>query len=195
MLRRIEHLTQILVLIALPLLTGCFSMELTPLEPPTGLDKLIDISDSTIPVQVHTNGLHERTLGHQYLMLALPLTRIYQPSLSSDAAMELSVACGMRGYHCSTNTQLGSKRRLSVELLDVTINGYDLLVVRKPTASVTMSAQLFEDNRVVRSCEESTTATNTAHYAFNAELQHAIGEALLQNSYKLLDCLGVLNPS
>lgn len=195
MLRRIEHLTQILVLIALPLLTGCFSMELTPLEPPTGLDKLIDISDSTIPVQVHTNGLHERTLGHQYLMLALPLTRIYLPSLSSDAAMELSVACGMRGYYCSTNTQPGSKRGLTVELLDVTINGYDLLVVRKPTASVTMSAQLFEDDRVVRSCEESTTATNTAHYAFNAELQHAVGEALLQNSYKLLDCLGVLNPS
>ena len=80
---------------------------------------------------------------------------------------------------------------LEITIRDARVNGYDLLVVRKPAASVTMFAQLFENGEVIRSCEENYTATNTTHYAFTSELQSALGEALLQGSYKLLDCLGM----
>jgi hypothetical protein len=166
-------------------------MEVTPLEAPSGLEKLIAVSDSTLPVSINTAGFDERSLGHQYLLMALPITRIYLPSLKSDLAMELSVACGMRGYRCSADYPGPSAQTLAIRLTDVSVNGYDLLFVRKPTASVTLSGELRRGGEVVRSCEESSSATNTAHYAFNAELQHALGEALLQASYKLLDCLGL----
>lgn len=178
-------------------LTGCFPMEVTSLEAPSGLEKLIAVSDSNIPVSIDTRGYQNRSLGHQYLLLALPVTRIYLPSLESDAAMQLSVACGMRGYRCSHNNPLTPEpsnsrpQTLSISVTDVSINGYDLLVVRKPTASVTLAGELRRGTEVVRSCEESASATNTAHYAFNAELQHSVGESLLQASYKLLDCLGL----
>ena len=176
---------------ATALLTGCFSMEMTEIEPPSGLEKLINVSDSTIPVSIDTKGFSERSLGHQYLFFAFPLTRIYLPSLERDAAMELSVACGMRGYNCAKTPVPSGRRSLAIALKDLSVNGYDLLFVRKPTASVTLAGDLLQDGQVVRSCEESFSATNTAHYAFNAELQHALGEALLQASYKLLDCLGL----
>jgi hypothetical protein len=80
---------------------------------------------------------------------------------------------------------------LEITIQDLHVNGYDLLVVRKPTASVTISGKLFDKGQLVRSCEESYVATNTAHYAFAAELQNALGESLLHGSYKLLDCLGM----
>lgn len=171
-------------------------MEMTELEPPSGLEKLIAVSDSTIPTSLDPQGLNERSLGHQYLFFAIPLTRVYVPSLERDTLMELSVACGMRGYRCESGKPSSSTRRsLSIMLRDVSVNGYDLLVVRKPTASVTLAGTLTQDGVVTRSCEESVSATNTSHYAFNAELQHALGEALLQASYKLLDCLGLTGAS
>lgn len=169
-------------------------MEVTPLEPPSGLHKLLGVSDVTIPVQIETSGLHDRSLGHQYLFF-IPITRLYLHSLAEDTAMELSVACGMRGYRCTQEQQQPTRYTLSVTLRDVSVNGYDLIFIRKPTASVTIAANLMENGRVVRSCEESASASNTAHYAFNAELQHALGEALLQSSYKVLDCLGLTNAS
>lgn len=172
-------------------LTGCFPMEVTGLEAPSGLEKLLAVSDSNVPISIDTRGYQNRSLGHQYLLMAIPITRIYLPSLEGDTALQLSVACGMRGYRCSTNPSNVGQQTLAITVTDVNINGYDLLVVRKPTASVTLTGELRRGGEVVRSCEESSSATNTAHYAFNAELQHALGEALLQASYKLLDCLGL----
>jgi len=176
-------------------LTGCFSVEVPPLEPPSGLEKLVAVSDSTIPVRIDTTHLHERSLGHQYLFFALPLTRLYSPTLESDLAMELSVACGMRGYKCVNQEEASAKRAITITVNDANINGYDLLVVRKPAASATLTGRLFESGQVVRECQAEASAINTSHYAFSAELQQALSEALLQGSYKLLDCLGLTDAS
>jgi hypothetical protein len=191
MVRRSPRIGWIITLVAPFLLTACFSTELTPLEPPSGLEKLVNLSDSNIPVQIQTAGFHDHFVGHQYLFFAIPMTRIYLPNLEADTRMQLSVACGMRGYRCTESATQGSKRVLEITIRDARVNGYDLLVVRKPAASVTMFAQLFENGEVIRSCEENYTATNTTHYAFTSELQSALSEALLQGSYKLLDCLGM----
>ena len=168
------------------LLTGCFASELPPVEPPSALEKLLSVSDSTLPVRIQTQAFNERSLGHQYLFFIIPLTRVYTPTLTSDLRTQLSVACGMRG---------SSVRMLEITVQDLSVNGYDLVVVRKPTASVTLSAKLYEKEHLIRTCEESYTATNTAHYAFAAELQSALEESLLHGSYKLLDCLGFKQPS
>ncbi len=191
MVRRSPRIARILALVAPFFLTGCFSTELAPLEAPSGLEKLINLSDANVPVQIQTAGFHDHYLGHQYLFFAIPMTRIYVPDLEANTRMQLSVACGMRGYRCTESNTQGAKRVLHITIRDVSVNGYDLLVVRKPAASVTMAAQLVENGEVVRACEESYTATNTSHYAFANELHFALSEALLHGSYKLLDCLGM----
>ncbi|MEY4667655.1 MAG: hypothetical protein RL518_354 [Pseudomonadota bacterium] len=191
MVRRFPGARWLLNVLLSILLTGCFASELPPLTPPSGLEKLLSVSDSTIPVRIQTEGLNDRSLGHQYLFLLLPLTRIHVPTLATDLRTQLSVACGVRGYRCSEEPTPTSKRVLEITIRDLSVNGYDLVVVRKPTASVTLSGQIFESGRLVRACEDHYTATNTAHYAFAGELQNALGEALLHGSYKLLDCLGM----
>jgi hypothetical protein len=195
MVRRVRCARWLLTLTVITLLTGCFSSELPPVVPPSGFEKLLSVSDSAIPVTIQTAEFNERFLGHQYLFLLIPLTRIYAPTLATDIRTQLSVACGMRGYRCSEEPTSASKRMLEITIRDLTVNGYDLLVVRKPTASVTMSARLFENGKLTRACEERYIATNTAHYAFAAELQNALSESLLHGSYKLLDCLGLKQSS
>jgi hypothetical protein len=195
MVTRLQGARWLLNLITATLLTGCFSSELPPIAAPSGLEKLLSVSDSAIPVTIRTAEFNERSLGHQYLFFLIPLTRIYVPTLTTDIRTQLSVACGIRGYRCSEEPTSTSKRMLEITIRDLTVNGYDLLVVRKPTASVTMSARLFEDGKLARACEERYIATNTAHYAFAAELQNALSESLLHGSYKLLDCLGLTQSS
>jgi hypothetical protein len=170
-------------------LTGCFSTELEPLEPPSGLEKLESVSDTTIPVRLQTTGLQERTLGYQYLFMAIPLARVYAPNLENDLRLQLSVAGGLRGYRFIEPTDT-SKLLLEITVEELSVDGYDLIVVRKPTSSVTMKARLTRNGDVERECVESYQASNTAHYAFAGELQQALSESLLHGSYKLLDCLG-----
>ncbi|MEN9845874.1 MAG: hypothetical protein RIS36_1021 [Pseudomonadota bacterium] len=195
MVRRSAGVRWLLNFSLITLLTGCFASELPPVEPPPALEKLLSVSDSTIPVRIQTQAFNERSLGHQYLFFIIPLTRVYNPTLTADLRTQLSVACGMRGYRCSEEPNASSARMLEVTVHDLSVNGYDLLVIRKPTASVTLSAKLFEKGDLIRTCQESYTATNTAHYAFAAELQNALGESLLHGIYKLLDCLGFKQPS
>lgn len=195
MVRRFEGARWLLNFTLATLLTGCFVSEVPPVEPPSGLEKLLSVSDSDIPVRIQTEGFNDRSLGHQYLFFIIPLTRIYTPALVADIRTQLSVACGMRGYRCSEEPTSDAPRMLEITIRDLSVNGYDLLVMRKPTASVTIAGTLYENGHVTRSCEESYTATNTAHYAFAAELQNALGESLLHGSYKLLDCLGLKQSS
>jgi hypothetical protein len=195
MVRRFKQAQWLLIISLTTLLTGCFASELPPLEPPSALEKLLSVSDSTIPVRIQTEGFEDRSLGHQYLFFIIPLTRIYAPTLSADLRTEISVACGMRGYRCDGEPSSNTGRLLEITVHDLSVNGYDLLVLRKPTASVTLSAKLFENGQLVRACEENYSATNTSRYAFSVELQNALGEVLLHGGYKLLDCLGLKQTS
>lgn len=195
MVRRFAGARWLLNFSLITLLTGCFASEVPPVEPPSALEKLLSVSDSTLPVRIQTQAFNERSLGHQYLFFIIPVTWVYTPTLTSDLRTQLSVACGMRGYRCSEEPTASSVRMLEITVQDLRVNGYDLLVVRKPTASVTLSAKLYEKGQLMRTCEESYTATNTAHYALAAELQSALGESLLHGSYKILDCLGFKQPS
>jgi len=170
-------------------LTACFSTHLPALEAPSGLDKLRSLSERSVPLTIDAGNISKEKLGFQYLLVAIPFSRIYDPNIETDAELQFSVAGGLRGY-TFTKPSTSSPRSLKLSVLSADLDGYDLLFVRKPTASVTLFAALSENGSVVRECTEKGVASNTAHYAFSVELQSALGEALLQASYKILDCLG-----
>lgn len=190
MARRSNTSGYILGLLAFFGLTGCFSTNLEPLEAPSGLEKLEAVSDTTIPIRLTTNGFQDRSLGFQYLFMAIPVARVYAPNLENDIKLELSVAGGLRGYRF-VDAANSSENLLDITIGELSVDGYDLLVVRKPTSSVTMTARLTRNGEVLRECVESYQASNSAHYAFAGELQQALSESLLHCSYKILDCLGL----
>lgn len=176
----------------LPLVSGCFAVSLPQETPPDGLLKLAQLSDATLPVRITTDDLTESYRGFQYLFLAFPFSRVYTPTLPSDLLLQLSIAGGMRGYsfsllHGDTTPPL----YVDIRITKTSVNGYDLIFVRKPTASVSLEARLYEHGSLKRECSISHSASDAAHYAFSTELQVALSEALLQSSYKLLDCLEI----
>jgi hypothetical protein len=170
-------------------LTACFSTHLPALEAPSGLDKLKSLSERSLPLKVDAGNISEEKLGFQYLLVAIPFSRIYDPNIERDAELQFSVAGSLRGY-TFTHPSTSSPSSLKLSVISADLDGYDLLFVRKPTASVTLFAALSKNGSVVRECTETGVASDTAHYAFSVELQSALAEALLQASYKILDCLG-----
>jgi hypothetical protein len=177
------------------LLSGCFSVDLPPQTPPDGLRKLAQLSDVNLPVRISTDGLTDSRRGFQYLFMALPISRVHTPNLANDALTQLSVAGGLRGYSFRLlNDNETTPLYLDLRITDASVNGYDLLFIRKPTSTVSLDAKLIEGGIVKRECSVTQSASNTSHFAFSAELQSALGEALLQSSYKALDCLSLGAP-
>jgi hypothetical protein len=160
--------------------------------PPDGLRKLTQLSDATLPVRLRTADLTESFRGFQYLLMVIPFSRIYTPALEEDLLLQLSVASGMRGYAIDRVSE--SEERplvVEIEIKSLSVNGYDLLVVRKPTATISLVARMFEHGALIRECPIEYTATDAAHFAFTTELQNALTESLLQSSYKMLDCFEI----
>lgn len=184
-----------LITLATFAVSGCFSVSLPEQTPPDGLHKLAQLSDVRLPVRISTDGMEASRRGFQYLFLALPVSRVYTPTLAADLLTQLSVAGGLRGY---SFRQLADNEvaplYLDLRITETSVNGYDLLFIRKPTASVALDAKLIERGVVNRECAVAESASNTAHFAFSAELQSALAEALLQSSYKALDCLSLGAP-
>lgn len=173
-------------------LSACFSAELPPLSAPSGLAKLRRLSDQTIPLTITTQGAESTRRGFQYLFVVVPFSRVYTPHIREDLELQLSVAAGLRGYNLSTSkVDDRSAERLEVSISSLEVNGYDLLILRKPTSSTALKGTLYRGEEMLRSCEVSEVASANAAYAFAGELQSAESEALLAASNKLLDCLGL----
>ena len=112
--------------------------------------------------------------------------------MGTDLELQLSIAAALRGYNLIRHQPPSPPpTRLEVSISSLTINGYDLLVVRKPTASVSIKGSLYRDNQLTRECEATSVASSAASYAFAGELQTAEAEVLLNASADLLNCLGL----
>ncbi len=192
MVRHLRGLGFKLLSIAAPILSGCFAVSLPPETPPDGLRKLTQLSDATLPVRIKTGDLTESFRGFQYLFMVIPFSRVYTPTLREDLLLQLSVAAGMRGYAIAEVGE-SEERPLVVELdlKSLSVNGYDLLFVRKPTATISFMARMYERGEVIRECPIEYRATDAAQFAFTTELQNALTEALLQSSYQTLDCFEI----
>lgn len=174
------------------LLSGCFAVSLPPENAPDGLQKLTQLSDATLPVRIKTGDLAEGIRGFQYLFMAVPFSRVYTPTLKRDLILQLSVAGGMRGYAIDDVEETESRPLLiEIDIHSLSVNGYDLLFIRKPTASISLTARMYEHGVLIRECPVQYSASDAAQFAFTTELQNALSEALLQSSYRILDCFEI----
>jgi hypothetical protein len=81
--------------------------------------------------------------------------------------------------------------RLTVTVSDLRISGYDLIFVRRPSASITLTGILELPNRPLRRCEAHADQTTTSRFAFSTELNMALQETLRTSTRELFDCLGL----
>lgn len=170
-------------------LTGCFSTELPPLTPPPATARLEGLADAEIAVTIddaHVRG-HR---GYQFLT-AVPVTRVYTPSLVSDVMDSLKVQVGLRGYRAVAPEQASAPAyRLDVVIEDFTVSGYCYAIVRRPKASTVLSGTLRSPTgEVLRQCSGDAKFGLTTKFAFAEELNEVRRIALTDAAKALLECL------
>ncbi len=186
------HVARILGSLSALVLNGCFSFRLPPLEHPPEVIRLLSIPDAPMNLQLHV-GESTNAVGYQFVCGFLPVTRVYVPHIERDVATHLAIEAAMRRYKLQQhgNSSDVTCPRLTVTVSDLSISGYDAIFVRRPSASISLTGVLELPNRPQRRCEALAESVTTTRFAFSAELNKVLQEALQTSARTLFDCLGL----
>jgi hypothetical protein len=184
---------------------GCFSTNLPPIDPPPELIRLEQLARTPLILTVEiSEELSSSTVGFQYTLGFLPVTRVYTPYLPITVANMVRLEAGLRGVACIPNqdepnrSRQQAKRRasnLTIVVDDLSVNGYDLIVIRKPSASITLTGYLSSGSaeapeQPTRQCSAAAEESFSSNYAFEDELNEALRRAIIRAAGMILDCLG-----
>jgi hypothetical protein len=114
---------------------------------------------------------------------------VYAPALSRNLLTQLSIDAATRGYRLETREVSSNEASLRVDVTDAAVSGYDLIFVRRPSASVALTGALVRGGTVTRACSVQGESTSTTLYAFDRQLNAALRRALEDASAKLFQCL------
>lgn len=181
------------LIIKLLFLTGCFSNHLEHSEPLEDLKALVSSARSHIPLLV-TDHTEKSSHGYQFMFGIIPVTRIFTDSLSTIVTAKLQYNAGRGGIGLVNRLSVPqSTSRLEVAIQSASINGFDLIFFRRPSARITLLGTLFSDMTIKRSCEVSADQSEISRFAFNPELTEVLSSTTDTASLKLLKCLGLID--
>lgn len=180
-------------------LTGCFSTTLPGTSETAAASsitaerrRLQGLANSPLGLSLDVASYASSAAGYQYMFFALPVARVYTPHLKDDLTEALMLEGAFRSYNVQPTSPTRSiSPHLTVTVTALTVSGYDLLAVRRPSASITLTgvlASLALPQRETR-CVVSADATTTERFAFSAQLTNALTLALRDAAKKLFDCL------
>lgn len=186
------YVSRILCLFATLPLTGCFSFRLPPLDHPGEIQRLLSIPDAPMTLRLHVEE-PTTSVGYQFIAALVPVTRVYAPHIERDVTTHLAIEAAMRRYKLEPDTRgdTADYPHLTVTVSDLHISGYDLIFVRRPSASITLTGILELPNRPLRRCEIHSENATTTKFAFSTELNMVLQESLRTSTRELFDCLGL----
>jgi hypothetical protein len=184
------------ILLNLLFLSGCFSIQLISDQPVKDLERLVRSAKSPVALLVQ-NPESDFSCGYQFLFGVIPLTRVFVQSASDAVVAKLQLHAGQAGIglhqNLTVNRSTSEKTpRLEVSVISISVNGYDLIFFRRPSASISLRATLFTEDNAPRICEASGQHSEFSRFAFARELNEALGLATDLAAQKLLTCLGLV---
>lgn len=184
---------------------GCFSTHLPTLDAPPELIRLEHLAHTHLNLTIEVSEVTASSMvGLQYILGFLPITRVYTSDLTQSVDNLVRLEAGLRGVACtasSANTPhlaRPPKRgipTLTIVVDDLSVNGYDLLVLRRPSASITLTGYLTSgppetlQQRTLQ-CSAVAEESFSSSYAFEDELNEALRRAIIRAAGMVLDCLG-----
>jgi hypothetical protein len=184
------YVALILCVLGSVLLTGCFRSTLPPLEYPQEAQRLLSVPDAQMTLRLQVEE-PSGSVGNQFLFGLLPLTRVYTPHIERDIATHLAIEAATRRYKLRTELHGSTAQtpHITVIVRELHVSGYDLIFVRRPSASVTLTGILELPKQSPRRCEAHVESAATTRFAFSTELNTVLQEALTASSRELFDCL------
>jgi hypothetical protein len=188
----LSNVATTLALLMVSLLSACFPAVIQPFSYPPEAQRLLALGERPLAVSIH--GLApDRTLGNQFLAVAFPVTRVYAPNIEREIEMHLALEAAARHYKLipaqSDSHQVGPL--LTVNVTELGLSGYDLIFIRRPSATLDVIATLDLPHQPPRSCSTNVEVTKTRNFAFNSQLSDVLRTALEQTSRDLFNCLGL----
>jgi hypothetical protein len=192
-----ENRTRLIAILFLinGLVSGCVSTELpfAPLEP--AVVRLATVAEHGVNLRVTVNTSPLR-LGHQYLFLAIPFGSISLPHPSTvltDALYRELAVAGIRAVPDGNEAGLPT---LTVSVRDLSTSAYDLLFVRRVTASAELSAILTtsEAGSSPLGFDTSGESSSFERFGFKPQLEAALGGALAEAAREVAITLQSLPP-
>jgi hypothetical protein len=179
-----------LLLPLVALLTGCFRTALPSLPAPAALPRLVRAADTQIPLYLSTPEGNRR-LGFQYLLMAIPVSRIYSSHVADLVRTTLTTRAGFGRVGLVAPSRLGpmTNSRLEVSVSSVSVNGWDFLIIRRPSASIALSAEYIAPTGIAHSCEVTGSHSKLSPFAFERDLNEVLEGASVDAATKLIDCL------
>jgi hypothetical protein len=176
-------------------LIGCFRVELGAFHSPPQLRDLVEASSNPLPLSV-TYPLSDSSHGYQFLLGVIPVTRVFPDDLNNLVIAKLAMYAGFSRYGVEVVSP--SEKiipRLEVVIQEVAVNGYDLVVTRRPSASITLSGTLRQVDGHVRECRATGSFAEFSRFAFAEDLKLALEKAADKAAQDLLECLGLFSKS
>jgi hypothetical protein len=122
----------------------------------------------------------------------LPIARVFTEDLEAIVASRLQFHAGRAGYGLISSGNAPTDRpRLIVTISEATINGYDLLFIRRPSAFMVLEGTLVDQSGVVNRCAESGSYSELSKFAFADDLTRALESAADNAALRLTKCLGI----
>lgn len=184
--------TAFLWLVATAFLSGCFSTSLPAIPNPPDLPRLVDAAEVQMPLYLLTPVENDR-LGFQYLLGIIPFARVYDYHLEQLLRSSLTAQAGFNRFGLLTPTTNAGMAvpRLMVTVTSASVQGWDLLVIRRPSASITLSGEYHPQRGVVRACEVTGNHSKLSPFAFESDLNEVLQGASTQAAHALIECLGL----
>lgn len=187
-----KHLLHSLLMLISLLFAGCFSTHLENYKAEPELDELIQSAEHQIPLYINDPN-SDSSRGFQFLLGIIPTARIFTDDLKDIVTAKLQYHAGSAGYGLIAVPEAPTnKPRIVVNVTYASINGYDLLFTRRPSAAITLEGNIFNHEEIVATCSESGNFSELSKFAFAEDLTRTLATAADQASQKLLICLGVI---
>lgn len=137
----------------------------------------------------------ERSLGHQYFLLAFPFGRVVSDSVGEIVQKAAYSKLSVAGYtpvvdHQTDGTWAPGTPALEIEILSAQASAYDLLVTRHVSCSAELRAKLVAGDRE-REIHGNADADRYESFAFEKELSLCFSQAVERALDTVLDDLRI----
>ena len=95
-----------------------------------------------------------------------------------------------RGYRIS-DSEAGNPLKVVVQISDLSLSGYDLIVTRRPSASITVAAFLWRDGVLKKRTDLDDSTADYSKFAFSPQLSNTLSNLTADISKKICDELDI----
>ena len=182
---------RITLLLSLSLLTGCFSTHLLQEHNTAELQRLVTSTERSLALVVKEQH-KDSSRGHQFLLGILPVARVFTDNIAETVVAKLQYHAGKEGLGLVARSAPSSAApRLDVTIVNAAVNGYDLIIFRRPSAHVTLRGTLYTAGGGEYTCEERGSDSTLSRFAFSSDLNQVLESAVGTATERLLHCLGL----